>query len=306
MGVINRKPEVKSEEIDFQCPSKDALDMAYSLRRSQTRVISYLEQLAEPPQSLLIEGSSVAEREAAVLFYAARLNCLAPQPPCLGCSTCLQLFTGQHRDLLFFDGRTGSIKVDSIRCAIRPLLGDPPRSRGKRVIIFHEAQALTVAAANALLKFLEEPRPWTVFVLSVAQRERLLPTLVSRSWILTLGWKVPTGEILITTNQKLVDWLQALTDFLVSGRGWFSRTATKGAVDRELARDLILICQAELIGAMIGRPTLPLGEAFVHNCDAAGLDWLNVCLIRTQEALDAQVNVALVLDWLAMQLYRLR
>lgn len=86
----------------------------------------------------------------------------------------------------------GSIKIDEVR-ALRPLLGEPPRFGRKRVIVMAEAQALGIEAANSLLKVLEDPCPDTCFVFTAPQRERLLPTLVSRGWVVTLPWPDPAA-----------------------------------------------------------------------------------------------------------------
>ena len=49
-----------------------------------------------------------------------------------------------------------------------------------RIVIVREAQRMNVAAQNALLKTLEEPRPGTVLVLEAHKSDRLLPTIKSR------------------------------------------------------------------------------------------------------------------------------
>ena len=96
-----------------------------------------------------------------------------------------------HRDFFVLDGREESIKIAQVREQVRPVLGEAPREAQKRIILLAEAQSLGEAAANALLKSMEEPRPHNAFILTTPQRERLLPTLISRSWILTLPWPLP-------------------------------------------------------------------------------------------------------------------
>jgi DNA polymerase-3 subunit delta' len=80
----------------------------------------------------------------------------------------------------------GSIKIDPIRvliaaCAYRPFDGR------RRVVVLDEADALEVAAQNALLKILEEPPPATVFVLVTTRPDALLPTIRSRCPRLRFG-----------------------------------------------------------------------------------------------------------------------
>ncbi len=71
------------------------------------------------------------------------------------------------------------IKIDQVR-AIRDFVALSTHRAGHRVIALHPAEALQPAAANALLKTLEEPPPATVIVLVADRPARLLPTIRSR------------------------------------------------------------------------------------------------------------------------------
>ena len=267
-----------------------------NIPENQGRVKDFLDHLAEaPPQVLLLEGGRADEREALALYWAARLNCGNQGFACLACPACRQVADRVLRDLFFFDGTEGKIKIDPVR-DLKPVFGQPPRGSGKRVVIFHEAQELTVEAANTLLKSLEEPCPGTVFVLLSPQRERLLPTLVSRSWVLTLGWPLDGPK-----DAQVEEWLGALLKFRQTGRGWFAKTSAKGALDRDLALRIILACQRDLAGALAGRCDSPLA-ADLNNLGPEDLRNFDLALVHAQEALNTTptpVNPALVLDWLA-------
>lgn len=71
------------------------------------------------------------------------------------------------------------IKIDRIR-ELCGFLGMKPYEARTRAVIIAEAQAMNPAAANALLKMLEEPPPQTVLILTAGQAADLLPTVVSR------------------------------------------------------------------------------------------------------------------------------
>lgn len=288
----------------------------------------------DPPQSLLIEGGSADERLAAALYWAALLNCESTcengddaSGPCLHCGECLRLIGRMHRDLYFFDGLESSIKIDEVR-EMRAVLGEPPRESRSRIILFREAQALGEAAANALLKSLEEPRPGNAFMLLVPQRQRLLPTLVSRSWVMTLPWPegAAVGYALGVLDQGvctergapeactrsdedsavLVEWVKALLQHLRSGRGWMDRTGRKGSVDATLANRLLLFCQSALLAAYSGAvgpdKANPLASAFAE-LSPQQQRICNEVLAECQDSLVATVNPALVLDWMATRLY---
>jgi DNA polymerase-3 subunit delta' len=71
------------------------------------------------------------------------------------------------------------IKIDQIR-ALSDFMNISTHRQGMRVIVLYPAEALNVAAANALLKTLEEPPPHTLFLLVTHGIDRLLPTILSR------------------------------------------------------------------------------------------------------------------------------
>lgn len=271
--------------------------MAPALASRHARVRGFLHQLAaNPPQVLLMEGGTVDERAAMSLYWAALLNCTMPeQRPCLACTACAQMIARFHRDMFFLDGREESIKIDDVR-AIRSVLGEPPRDNGQRMVILCEAQALGIEAANALLKSLEEPRPGTSFVLLAPQRERLLPTLVSRSWVLTLAW--PES---VPPPAEIGAWGDALAEFAETGVGWFQRTASKGALDNSVAQRVVVLVQRELACAISGAIDSPLAQ-LLSTQSVSVHRRLDEVLAECQESLVYNVNPAIVLDWLATRL----
>ncbi|MCH5276482.1 MAG: DNA polymerase III subunit delta [Desulfovibrionaceae bacterium] len=252
-----------------------------------------------PPQLVHLEGGSTRQRVALALWWAALLNCEREGPPCLACPTCLRVGGGMFADMLLLDGRAGSIKIDEVR-ALRPLLGEPPRFGRARVIVMAEAQALGIEAANSLLKALEDPCPDTCFVFTVPQRERLLPTLVSRGWVITLPWPDP-GQ---PSAGALREWEDALARFLERGGGWFEKTAAKGAVDAAGGQEVVLLAQKALAARLAGRGAGSLAASFAR-IPTALLPVADELFGRCQEALQAQVNPGLVLDYMATQLYAL-
>ncbi len=244
------------------------------------------------------------ERAAMALYWAALLNCTVDGGkgvrPCLACTACAQMIACHHRDMFFLDGREESIKIDDVR-AVRGVLGEPPRGGGQRMVILCEAQSLGVEAANALLKSLEEPRPGTSFVLLAPQRERLLPTLVSRSWVLTLAW--PSAET-VPVDPDVVEWGEALAEFARTGTGWFQRTSAKGALDNSVAQRVVVMMQRTLAAAITGAAEAgaPSLLRLLAAQDALTHRRLDEVLAECQESLVFNVNPALVLDWLATRL----
>jgi len=266
-----------------------------------------------PPQVLLLEGGVEHARAAMARWWAALLNCSArgPQGPCLQCVDCLHIGTGAHLDLIAMDGRISNKEDEEKPGPVRALtmervqnlrkqLGEAPHGAGRRVVIMAGLESqIRIAAANALLKTLEEPLPHSAFVLLVPQREQLLPTLVSRSWALTLPWPATTEF-----SPAAREWESALVCFLEEGCGWFERTSVRGL---ELARvqELLLACQKALAAALAGQADRALARCFAARLDAHGLHAAGELLGRMQDALHYTVNPALAADALATELHAL-
>lgn len=268
---------------------------------TQPRIAGFLDRLAgDPPRSLLLEGGTVEERLALARFWAARLMCRESSPPCGQCRICQQVAEDASRDLFLLNGAEGAITIDTVR-EVRAVLGDPPAGRGPRVIILAEAQALGDGAANTLLKSLEEPMPGNVFVLLAPSREILLPTLVSRSFVLTLGW--PRGD---RENTDLREWLQALAEFIQSGRGpWLEWTGRKGNVDASLADGVLREVQRCLVQAGYGNPETALARLLASRLDVVAVRQVGVVVENALESLEVGANPAVVLEWAAIRMWNL-
>lgn len=270
---------------------------------------------AQPPQVLLLEGGTEGERQSVARWWAALLHCEGgiQGDVCGHCAACLQIGAGLHLDVLAYDGRISNkedeenpgpvraFNMDNAR-ALKARIGDSTRSGQRRVVILGGMDITRDAAANALLKVLEEPSPTTVFVLLAPQREQLLPTLVSRSWVITLPWPDPTR-----VDPRMNPWSEGLAAFLAQGRGWWQLTSAKGAVDQDVAQNVVLLCQKTLIATVDGLPQNP--QDALQTRFAAFTDRQRVSATRlleeAQEALQFNVNPARVLDWIAVKLFTL-
>jgi DNA polymerase-3 subunit delta' len=266
----------------------------------------------EAPQTLLFEGGVEETRAALARWWAALLNCSAcgPQGPCLTCPDCLHVGAGVHFDLIALDGRIsnkedeenpGPVRALTMKriLALRKQLGEAPRGAGRRVVVMAGLEAqIRTEAANALLKTLEEPLAHSVFVLLVPQRERLLPTLVSRSWVLTLPWPATTEF-----SPAAQEWESALARFLEDGDGWFERTSARG-LEPARVQELLLACQKALAAALAGRTDRELARCFAR-LDANGVLAAGELIGRMQDALEYTVNPGLAADALATELHAL-
>lgn len=295
-----KKADLKKDEEHVPTREEALAVYAHALAQRHERTREILRRLrTAPPQVIVLEGGTLEERTAMALWYAALHSCQSKDSPCLECPACVQVGAGFYADVTILDGRQGTIRIDDVR-ELRISLGEAPRGDGKRVVLFLEAQFLGIEAANALLKSLEEPRDNLCFALVTPQRERLLPTLVSRGWTITLPWPDVNAGI----PPHLTPWVQALDTFLRNGSGLFALTAVKSATDAHLVRELLLCLQKTLASVMgQGKRENVLAEHLAV-LPEAGCAYVTDVLAQAQASLAAQVNPALVLDWVGVRLYQ--
>ncbi|EPR41255.1 DNA polymerase III subunit delta [Desulfovibrio sp. X2] len=281
----------------------------------QSRVAARLARLSvDPPASLLLEGGTEAEREAMAIYWAQAVNCEAGgavgssaggKGPCGACTACVQLAQRAHRDLFFFDFRAGPWAdcMDELKAA-RRVMGEPPREGGRRVIVLFEAHGMLDPHANLLLKSIEEPGPYNVFVITTPQRERILPTLVSRSFTATLAWPPPGTELAADLGEgdagDVAGLARAFYGFLASGKGLFAMTGGRGKVGKAVAERLVLLVQRDLAQALAGAPAEEGARLLAARLDREGLRRLDLALDQAKQSLDTKVNPSLVVDWLAV------
>lgn len=146
------------------------------------------------PHALLASGMAGIGKRAFVWRFVAWLLCQdkQPQAACQVCQSCTWLKAGTHPDLLVLpasamlgvDGALDGIKIDDIR---QLQSYSHTKGHGVRLMVLDNADTLTLGAANALLKTLEEPRDGIHLLLISDNPARLLPTIKSRVQTLPLG-----------------------------------------------------------------------------------------------------------------------
>ena len=98
---------------------------------------------------------------------------------CKICHNCKRIANTSHPDFIEIIEESATIKIDTIR-ELQKRLAFPPFESARRFVMIHDIHKMQDAAANCLLKTLEEPEEHTTFILITSQIQRLLPTIISR------------------------------------------------------------------------------------------------------------------------------
>src|SRR5262245_30702977 len=216
----------------------------------------------------LLTGPAGVGKALLALRLAQTLNCeRGGSNPCLECRTCKRIARGNHPDVPIAGmatqtaalkpedaARQKDLKIDTVRewqsdISLRPYEGR------RRVFILHDAEKLTEAAANAMLKTLEEPPLYATIVLVANTSGDLLPTIVSRCQPLKLR-PVPRAGLAAALREHY-DLELSDADLLAAwsgGRvGWALRMV---AAPEELA------ARQEQLAALVALHTQPRGDGF--------------------------------------------
>src|SRR5215208_5469335 len=162
----------------------------------------------------LLSGPTSVGKALLALRLAQALNCEIGGPdPCLICRACRRIERGNYPDVRIAGmasqaaglkpdeaQRQKDLKIDTIREWQADINLRPYEGR-HRVFILHDAEKLTEAAANAMLKTLEEPPPYARLVLVANTSGDLLPTIVSRCQPLKLR-PAPRAELAATLRES--------------------------------------------------------------------------------------------------------
>ncbi len=166
----------------------------------QSKLGVYIEQ-NRIPQTLIISGHAGLGQESLINDFIASLLCQQRDVDhryCGHCQSCLLIQSQTHPDLVNICPEPGKqIGIDSIRQLIQQLMLKP-QFESWRVVNIQRADALNQAAANAFLKYLEEPTERTLIIMSCEIASRLPATIRSRCQIISL----PQAE-----QQQVLDWL---------------------------------------------------------------------------------------------------
>lgn len=140
-------------------------------------------------------GTRGTGKTSTAKVFARAVNCESPDrgEPCGQCAACRALLAESSLDILEIDAASNN-GVDEIR-DLREKVKYPPQSGRYRVYIIDEVHMLSQGAFNALLKTLEEPPAYVVFILATTEPQKLPATILSRCQRFDFG-RIPAHQII--------------------------------------------------------------------------------------------------------------
>lgn len=214
----------------------------------------------------LISGPAGVGKSLLALRLAQTLICEVGGPdPCLTCRACRRIERGNHPDVRTAGMQTQAaglkpeeaarqkeLKIDTVRDWLADINLKPYEGR-RRVFILHDAERLTEAASNAMLKTLEEPPPYATLILVAHTAGELLPTIISRCQPIKLR-PIPRAQLVaeLGARYNLATGDAELLAAWSGGRvGWALRMveAPEELEARQAQLDALLAIQSQPRGA---------------------------------------------------------
>lgn len=143
------------------------------------------------PHAFIIEGEAGSGRHTFAKILAAAAVCNSQDAPCGKCRACSLVASDSHCDVLTYSPDGATFKIDTVR-SIRENAFVFPIEADRKVNILLDCDKMSEQSQNALLKILEEPPQFMVFILVCRNASGLLATVRSRC--ITLSVKKPDFE----------------------------------------------------------------------------------------------------------------
>ncbi|MBQ9531108.1 MAG: hypothetical protein IJR70_03440 [Eubacterium sp.] len=167
------------------------------------------------PHALIIEGDEGIGKKTLAREIALSLMCISEEErPCRNCAQCNKVLKGVHPDICEYgpdeSKKTRPFTVDTVRDIINDAAVKPNESQYK-IYFLYDCERMNTAAQNALLKLIEEPPEYALFILCTQTKSAFLETVLSRSVVISLqGVDFSEGAHYICENNPDINYNDAL------------------------------------------------------------------------------------------------
>lgn len=182
--------------------------------------VSSLMESSRLPHAILIEGETGLGKKTLAREIACALVCRGSgEKPCYACSQCKKAVNKVHPDIYEYcaPGSANSFHIDTVREVIKDCYVIPNEADYK-IYILANAHCMNASAQNALLKILEEPPSYAVFILTAQNRSAMLETILSRVVSVAVQSVSPSeGADLIVSRNSDISYDEAYSAVLTFG-----------------------------------------------------------------------------------------
>ena len=221
-------------------------------QKSVTDILKYEVSSGKISHAYLFCGSRGTGKTSCAKILAKAVNCENPRNgnPCNSCESCRSIELGTSTDVIEMDAASNN-GVDNVRI-LKDEISFTPALLKYRVYIIDEVHMMSTQAFNALLKTLEEPPSYVVFILATTEYHKLPTTIVSRCQ--RFDFRRMTSDVIVSRLEKIAK--TEGIDLLPDGARLIARASRGGMRD---AVSLLELCagsrekiDAQLVSSTIG------------------------------------------------------
>ena len=221
-------------------------------QKSTTDILKYEVSSGKISHAYLFCGSRGTGKTSCAKILAKAVNCENSRNgnPCNQCESCRSIELGTSTDVIEMDAASNN-GVDNVR-VLKDEISFTPALLKYRVYIIDEVHMMSTQAFNALLKTLEEPPSYVVFILATTEYHKLPTTIVSRCQ--RFDFRRMTSDVIVSRLEKIAaaEGIELLPD----GARLIARASRGGMRD---AVSLLELCagsrekiDANLVSSTIG------------------------------------------------------
>ena len=212
----------------------------------------------------LFTGPRGTGKTSTARIFAKALNCLNLNDgnPCHQCANCQMIDRNETMDIIEIDAASHT-GVDNIREEIIDKAGYRPTVLNKKVYIIDEVHMLSKGAFNALLKTMEEPRDYMVFILATTELSKVPETIVSRCqvfnfkkielWLIIERLRYIAGQESISTTDDGLHMIAQLSDGCMRDAvKYLDQISSMGEVTAEHVAQFLGVVSDTSMASMIG------------------------------------------------------
>lgn len=152
------------------------------------------------PQAILLNGYKDTPLLEIAKYVAKNIVC-DNEEPCEECLDCIRIENENYTDLIIVDGSEQTIKKGQIEDIQERFSMSALESKGMKIYIINKIENSTTEAVNSLLKFLEEPTNDIYAIITTANINNVLPTIISRCMNIRLK-KASKHQLVVDATKK--------------------------------------------------------------------------------------------------------